>query len=177
MQELQGKQAAVLVEQMYQEMEVWYPIYRLREAGCKVTIVGPEAGKEYPSKLGYPAKADVAAHTVSAADFDALIVPGGFCPDYIRRSEPMLKLVRDVYAAGKPVAAVCHGPWVLCSTPALKGRKATCFHSIKDDVVNAGATYVDAEVVVDGHVITSRRPDDLPAFTVAIMTALAGRSR
>jgi protease I len=82
-----------------------------------------------------------------------------------------------VYAAGKPVAAVCHGPWVLCSTPVLKGRRATCFHSIKDDVVNAGATYVDAEVVVDGNVITSRRPDDLPAFVVAIMTALAGRSR
>lgn len=167
-----GKRVAVLVEQKYEELEVWYPVYRLREAGCVVSLVGPEAGKTYPSKLGYPAKADVAADTVSAADFDALIVPGGFCPDYIRRSEPMLKLVRDVYAAGKPVAAVCHGPWVLCSTPALKGRKATGFHSIKDDMTNAGATFVDAEVVVDGNVITSRKPDDLPAFTVAVMKAL-----
>ena len=87
----------------------------------------------------------------------------------------MLKLVRDLFAAGKPVAAICHGPWVLCSTPALKGRTATCFHSIKDDMVNAGATYVDAEVVVDGNVITSRKPDDLPAFVAAFMTALAGR--
>lgn len=169
---LTGKRVAVLVEQKYEELEVWYPVYRLREAGCVVSLVGPEAGKTYPSKLGYPAKADVAADKVSAADFDALIVPGGFCPDYIRRSEPMLKLVRDVYAAGKPVAAVCHGPWVLCSTPALKGRKATGYHSIKDDMVNAGATFVDAEVVVDGNVITSRKPDDLPAFTVAVMKAL-----
>lgn len=166
------KRVAVLVEQQYQELELWYPVYRLREAGCAVTVVGPEAGKTYLSKLGYPAKADAAAHAVSAADFDALVIPGGFCPDYIRRSEAMLKLTRDVLAAGKPTAAICHGPWVLCSTPALKGRRATCFHSIKDDVVNAGATYVDAEVVVDGHLITSRKPDDLPAFVAALLKAL-----
>ncbi len=172
---LSGKRVAVLVEQQYQELEVWYPVYRLREAGCAVTLVGPEAGKVYPSKLGYPAKADAAAADVSAADFDAVVIPGGFAPDYIRRHEPMLKLVRDAAAAGKPVAAVCHGPWVLCSTPALRGRKATCFHSIKDDVVNAGATYVDREVAVDGNVITSRQPDDLPAFVVAVMRALAER--
>ena len=166
------KRVAILVEQQYQEMELWYPLYRLKEAGCSVTVVGPEAGKTYPSKLGYPAKADAAAHAVSAADFDALVIPGGFCPDYIRRSEAMLKLTRDIVAANKPTAAICHGPWVLCSTPALKGRRATCFHAIKDDVVNAGATYVDAEVVVDGHIITSRKPDDLPAFTAALLKAL-----
>ncbi len=166
------KRVAVLVEQQYQELELWYPVYRLREAGCAVTVVGPEADKTYLSKLGYPAKADAAAHAVSAADFDALVIPGGFCPDYIRRSEAMLKLTRDVLAAGKPTAAICHGPWVLCSTPALKGRRATCFHSIKDDVVNAGATYVDAEVVVDGHLITSRKPDDLPAFVAALLKAI-----
>jgi protease I len=153
-------------------MELWYPLYRLKEAGCAVTVVGPEAGKTYPSKLGYPAKADVAAHAVSAADFDGLVIPGGFCPDYVRRSEAMLKLTRDITAAGKPTAAICHGPWVLCSTPALRGRRATCFHAIKDDVTNAGATYVDAEVVVDGHIITSRKPDDLPAFTAALLKAL-----
>jgi protease I len=171
--DLTGKRVAVLVEQQYQEMEVWYPVYRLREAGCTVTLVGPEAGKTYASKLGYPAKADAAADKVSASDFDAVVIPGGFAPDYIRRSEPMLKLVRDLAAAGKPVAAICHGPWVLCSTPALKGKTATCFHSIKDDVVNAGARYVDREVVVDGNVITSRKPDDLPAFMTAVMAALA----
>ncbi len=172
---LAGKRVAVLVEQQYQELEVWYPVYRLREAGCAVTLVGPEAGQTYPSKLGYPARADAAAHAVSAADFDAVVIPGGFAPDYIRRHEAMLKLVRDAAAAGKPVAAVCHGPWVLCSTPALRGRKATCFPSIRDDVANAGATYVDKEVVVDGNVITSRKPDDLPAFVVALMRALTER--
>jgi protease I len=166
---LKGKRVAVLVEQKYEELEVWYPVYRLKEAGCEVVMVGPEAGKTYASKLGYPAKADVAAADVSASRFDAVVIPGGFAPDYIRRSEPMLKLVRDLFAAGKPVAAICHGPWVLCSTPALKGKTATGFHSIKDDMVNAGATFVDKEVVADGNVITSRKPDDLPAFVVALM--------
>lgn len=169
---LTGKRVAVLIEQQYQELEVWYPVYRLREAGCKVVLVGPEADKTYPSKLGYPAKSDVAASSVTASDFDAVVIPGGFAPDYIRRHESMLKLVRELAAAGKPVAAVCHGPWVLCSTPALRGKKATCFYAIKDDVVNAGATYVDQEVVVDGNIITSRKPDDLPAFVVAVMKAL-----
>ena len=167
-----GKRVAVLIEQQYQELEVWYPVYRLREAGCAVVMVGPEAGKAYSSKLGYPAKADAAAHAVSAADFDAVVIPGGFAPDYIRRHEAMLKLVRDAHAAGKPVAAICHGPWVLCSTTALKGRTATGFHSIRDDMVNAGATFADQEVVVDGNVITSRKPDDLPAFCVAVLKAL-----
>jgi protease I len=166
---LSGKSVAVLVEQQYQELEVWYPVYRLREAGCKVVMVGPEAGKTYASKLGYPATADAGAKDVKASGFAAVVIPGGFCPDYIRRSEAMLKLVRDADARKLPLAAICHGPWVLCSTNALKGRKATGFPSIKDDMVNAGATFVDAEVVVDGHVITSRKPDDLPAFVSAIL--------
>ena len=173
--DLKGKRIAVLVEQQYQELEVWYPVYRLREAGCKVTLVGPEAGVSYPSKLGYPAKSDKAAKEVSAADFDGIVVPGGFAPDYIRRSEAMLKLVREMNEQGKVVAAICHGPWVLCSTPALRGKKATCFHAIKDDVINAGGKYVDEEVVVDGNLITSRKPDDLPAFVVAMMKALGGK--
>ena len=169
--ELQGKRAAVLVEQMYQEMEVWYPVYRLREAGCQVTLVGPEAGQTYPSKMGYPAKSDKAAKDVSANDFDALVIPGGFAPDFLRRHESVLRLVSTMAEQGKVVAAICHGPWVLCSTQALKGRKATCFYAIKDDVMNAGASYVDAEVVRDGNLITSRKPDDLPAFLSAIAQA------
>lgn len=166
---LTGKRVAVLVEQKYEELEVWYPVLRLREAGAEVVLVGPEAGKVYPSKLGYPAKSDAAAADVNATQFHAVVIPGGFAPDYIRRSEAMLKLVKDAFAQGKPVAAICHGPWVLCSTPALKGRTATGFHSIKDDMVNAGATFVDREVVVDGNVITSRTPNDLPAFMKAVM--------
>jgi protease I len=170
--ELSGKRAAILVEQQYQEMEVWYPLYRLREAGCKVTVVGPEAGQTYPSKLGYPAKSDKAARDVSADDFDLIVVPGGFAPDFIRRTEAMIRLVSDMAEQGKVVAAICHGPWVLCSTQALKGRKATCFFAIKDDVINAGAKYSDAEVVRDGNIITSRKPDDLPAFMQAILQAV-----
>ncbi|MBI1832460.1 MAG: type 1 glutamine amidotransferase [Planctomycetes bacterium] len=171
--DLKHARVAVLVEQQYQEMEVWYPVYRLREAWCKVTLVGPAAGATYPSKLGYPAKSDKAAEDVTADDFDALVIPGGFAPDFLRRHESVINFVRHFAERGKPIAAICHGPWVLCSTTALRGRKATCFHAIKDDVTNAGATYVDAEVVRDGNIITSRKPDDLPAFVVELMKALA----
>jgi protease I len=167
--------ACVLVEQQYQEMEVWYPVYRLREAGCQVTLVGPEAGSNYPSKLGYPCKSDKAAKEVKADDFDLLVIPGGFAPDYLRRHDAVLKLVSTMAEQGKVVAAICHGPWVLCSTQALKGKKATCFFAIKDDVINAGANYVDAEVVRDGNLITSRKPDDLPAFLTAILQAARER--
>ncbi len=170
---MSSKRIAVLVEQQYEDLEVWYPVYRLKEAGHTVTLVGPEAGKVYPSKHGYPAKSDKAASDVIASDFDALVIPGGFSPDYVRRSEPMLKLVRDITAAKKPTAAICHGPWVLCSTPALKGKKLTCYKSIKDDVTNAGGNYVDEEVVVDDFLITSRTPADLPAFMKAILAALS----
>jgi protease I len=171
MKELQGKRAAILVEQQYQELEVWYPLYRLKEAGCQVTLVGPEAGKIYPSKLGYPAKSDKAAKDVKADDFDMLVIPGGYAPDHMRRCEPMIRLVSTMAEQGKPVAAICHGPWMLCSTQALKGRKATCFFAIKDDVINAGGKYIDAEVVRDGNIITSRKPDDLPAFMQTILQA------
>jgi len=170
--DLQGKRAAILVEQQYQELEVWYPLYRLREAGCKVTLIGPEAGQTYPSKLGYPARSDKAAKDVSANDFDLVVIPGGFAPDFIRRTEAMIRLVSDMAEQGKIVAAICHGPWVLCSTQALKGKKATCFFAIKDDVSNAGAKYLDAEVVRDGNLITSRKPDDLPAFMQSIIQAV-----
>jgi len=173
--ELSHARAAVLVEQQYQELEVWYPYYRLKEAGCQVTLVSPDAGQTYPSKLGYPAKSDKAAKDCSPGDFDLLVIPGGFAPDFIRRSEAMLKFVRGMVEANKVIAAICHGPWVLCSTPGLKGKKATCFFAIKDDVRNAGANYVDAEVVRDGNLITSRKPDDLPAFMQTIFEALKAR--
>jgi protease I len=169
--ELKGKRAAVLVEKMYEDPELWYPVYRLREAGCEVTLVGPAAGQTYPSKYGYPARSDRAAEDVSVEDFDVLIIPGGYSPDHMRRSEPMVRLVGTMAEQGKVVAAICHGPWMLCSARVLKGRKATCFFAIKDDVINAGARYVDAEVVKDGNLITSRKPDDLPAFMHAVIEA------
>jgi len=171
---IKGKRVAVLVEQQYQELEVWYPVYRLREAGAEVVLVGPDAGKTYESKLGYPARSDAAAAAVSAKEFDAVVIPGGFAPDFMRRTPAMIELVRSIGAAGKTVAAICHGPWLLCSTPLLRGRRATSFFAIKDDVANAGAQWVDEPVVRDGNIITSRKPDDLPAFLTAILDSLDG---
>jgi protease I len=171
--ELKGKKVAVLVENMYQELEVWYPLLRLREAGAETFTVGKEAGKTYTSKVGYPVVADRAWDSVSAGELDALVVPGGYAPDILRRYPEVLKLVRDVDAAGKVVAAICHAGWVLCSAGILKGRRATCVSAIKDDLVNAGARYADEEVVVDGNLVTSRIPTDLPAFCREIIRVLA----
>lgn len=171
--ELKGKKVAILVDQMYQEMEVWVPLYRLQEAGVETVTVGAEAGRTYPSKLGYPCVAQKSYAEVSADDFDGIVVPGGFAPDHIRRHPKANQLVADINAQGKLVAAICHGPWVLCSAHGmLKGRKATSFFAIKDDLVNAGAEWSDAEVVVDGNLVTSRKPEDLPAFCVACIAVL-----
>lgn len=157
------KTVAILVEEQYQEMEVWYPAYRLREAGVKTVFVG--TGKpEYKSKVGYPVKAEADVKEVKAADFDGIVVPGGFAPDFLRRVEAVNALVAEIDRAGKPVGAICHALWVCASARILKGRTATSFFAIKDDVVNAGATWVDQEVVVDRNLVTSRKPDDLPAF-------------
>ena len=171
--ELKGKKVAILVDQMYQEMEVWVPLYRLQEAGVETITVGAEAGKTYPSKLGYPCTAQKSYNEVSADDFDGIVVPGGFAPDHIRRHPKANQLVADINAQGKLVAAICHGPWVLCSAHGmLKGRKVTSFFAIKDDVVNAGAEWSDAEVVVDNNLVTSRKPEDLPAFCLACVNVL-----
>ncbi len=172
--ELTGKKIAVLVDNLYQEMEVWYPYYRLREAGAQMVTVGAVAGQTYGSKLGYPVKCDRAYDDVSAREFDGVVVPGGFAPDHIRRHPKAIQFVRDLDAQGKLVAAICHGPWVLCSAGILKGRRATSFFAIKDDVVNAGARWEDSEVVVDRNLVTSRKPEDLPAFCRASIKLLAG---
>ncbi len=172
MASLKGKRIAVLVEKMYEDLELWYPVLRLREAGCDVKIVGPKAGESYPSKHGYPAKSDTAAAEVRAADVDAVIVPGGYAPDHMRRHKPMIELVADAARSGKVVAAICHGGWMLCSARCLEGKKVTSFFAIRDDMENAGATWQDAECVRDGNLVTSRTPDDLPAFMKGIFEAL-----
>lgn len=171
--DLHGKRIAVLVEQLYQELEVWYPYYRLKEAGAEVYTVGPEKDRVYLSKVGYPAKAEMSIDDVSVDDFDAVIIPGGYAPDHLRRHKRMVQFVRDMAGAGKIVAAICHAGWMLASADVIRGRKVTCFFAIKDDVVNAGATYVDEEVVRDGAIITSRKPEDLPAFSRTIIEALS----
>ncbi|HLY64582.1 MAG TPA: type 1 glutamine amidotransferase domain-containing protein [Chloroflexota bacterium] len=170
--ELEGKRVAVLAENMYQEMELWYPVYRFREAGAQVTIVGPGTGKTFTSKTGYPVNVDANVADVRAADFDAVIVPGGYAPDYMRRSAGMVALVREANKQGKIVGAICHAGWMLCSADIVRGKLATSYFSIKDDMVNAGATWLDQEVVRDGNLITSRQPDDLPAFCREIIGAL-----
>jgi protease I len=165
----------ILVEKLYEDLELWYPKLRLEEAGHETVLCGPEAGQEYASKHGYPAKSDVAARDVKAADFEALVIPGGYSPDHMRRTPAMVALVKAFHDQGKPVAAICHGPWMLCSNRLIEGRRVTSFSSIRDDLVNAGGRWEDAPVVVDGNLITSRTPKDLPAFSKALLAAVAAR--
>jgi protease I len=174
---VQGRRVAVLVEKFYEDLELWYPVLRLREAGCDVKIVGPKAGETYASKHGYPAKSDISAADVKAADFDAIVIPGGYSPDHMRRHKSMVDLVTDAARQGKILAAICHGPWMLCSARCLKGRKVTGFFAIRDDVENAGGVWQDAAVVRDGNLVTSRTPDDLPAFMQGILGALGETSK
>jgi protease I len=171
--QLRGKRIAILAENLYQEMELWVPYYRLKEEGAEVHVVGAGGAKSYTSKHGYPVSVDVQAEQINAAEYDGVIIPGGFAPDMMRRSPAMVKLVREAFGHGKLVAAICHAGWMPVSAGILKGKRATSFFSIKDDLVNAGATWVDEEVVVDGTLVTSRKPDDLPAFCREIVKALA----
>lgn len=158
------KRVAVLVDQAYQELEVWYPILRLKEAGVEVVTFGPAAGQTVMSKLGYPVKADRGYDELDASAFDGVIVPGGWAPDYMRRRKEPVEFVAAMNGAGKLVAAVCHGPWLLCSADVLRGRRATGFFAIRTDMVNAGCLFEDAEVVIDANLVTSRKPEDLPGF-------------
>jgi len=170
---LRDKRVAVLAENMYEDLELWYPLIRLREAGAEVSVVAPTAGATYKSKHGLEVKADLSADAAKAGKFDAVVIPGGFAPDYMRRSEAMVKFVKDANDEGKVVAAICHAGSMLVSAKVLKGKNVTCYKSIKDDVINAGGKYVDKAVVKDGNLITSRVPDDLPAFCSEIISALS----
>ena len=169
---LEGKRVIVLAENNYQELELWYPLLRLREEGAEVTVVGAESGLTYTSKLGYPVLVDISAEEVTMGDYDGIIIPGGYAPDHMRRYPKMVQLVRDLDKQGKVVAAICHAGWMLASAEIVQGRTVTSFFAIKDDLIHAGAHWVDEEVVVDGNLITSRKPDDLPAFMKAVIGTL-----
>ena len=170
--DLKGKKIAIFVDNLYQEMEVWYPYFRFQEAGAQCVFVGAEAGKVYTSKFGYPAASAESYDQLNAGNYDGVVVPGGYAPDHIRRHAKANQFVKDMDSQGKLVASICHGLWVLCSAGMLKGRRATCFFAIKDDVINAGARYEDSEVVVDSNLVTSRKPEDLPAFCREAMRVL-----
>ena len=163
------KKVAILVEDYYQVLEVWYPFLRFKEAGIEGVFIGTGSKTEYKSKEGYPVQAQFPIQKVTIEDFDGVVIPGGYAPDILRRYPEVNNLVRGMFEKGKIVASMCHGGWVLASAGILKGRKVTAFYAIKDDLVNAGAAFVDAEVVVDGNLITSRNPFDLAAFCQEII--------
>ena len=165
------RKIAILVENDYQELELHYPRLRLIEAGFEVRVLG--AGEDvYHSGKGYAVKADADVANVDADDFDAVVIPGGMAPDKMRRHQAMVDFVRRVSDQEKPVAWICHAGWMAVSADIVRGRRVTSFASIRDDMTNAGGEWVDEEVVVDGHLISSRVPDDLPAFCRALLVQL-----
>jgi protease I len=168
---LEGKRVAILIEDDYQMHEFWYPYYRFQEAGAQVRVIGTGRAPSFTSH-GYSVTPDLDATDARVDDFDAVIIPGGYAPDKMRRSAEMVAFVRDMDGAGKPVAAICHAGWMLVSAKVVRGRRATCFYSIRDDLEAAGAQWSDEPVVVDGNLITSRAPGDLPAFCRAVLEAL-----
>lgn len=168
---LEGKKIAIFVEDLYEDREFWYPYYRMLEEGAVVSVVGPRKGS-FQGKRGLPAEAELPIEEASPSDFDGLVIPGGYAPDLMRRSQGMVDFVREMHDGGKVIAAICHAGWMLVSAGILKGKKVTGLPAIRDDLVNAGAEWFDREVVRDGNIVTSRRPDDLPAFCRTFIEAL-----
>jgi protease I len=160
------------VGDIYEDLELWYPKLRMIEAGAEVVVAGAEARRTYAGKNGYPCVSDASLAEVTAEAFDGLIVPGGFMPDKLRRDPHVLQLVRDFDAAGKLVAAVCHGGWIPISAGVYRGVRVTGSPGIKDDLINAGAIWEDAPVVIDRHFVSSRKPDDLPDFCRGILQVM-----
>jgi len=156
---------------LYEDLELWYPKIRLEEEGAR-TVVAGTGEKTYQGKRGYPLTVDTSVEEIAAQDFDGLVIPGGYAPDIMRRSQKLLQLTREIYQAGKPVAFICHAGWVPISAGIVRGKRGTSVGAIKDDLVNAGMLWEDSPVVVDGNLISSRTPADLPQFMKALITAL-----
>ena len=170
---LQGKKVAVLVADLFEDSEFIYPYYRMQEEGASVVTVGVSTEATYTGKHGVPVHADVTADSIRAEDFDAVIIPGGYSPDHMRRSPEMVHFVKQMDGHSRVIAAICHAGWMLATADIVRGRRVTSFFSIKDDMINAGAEWLDEEVVMDRHLITSRFPGDLPAFCRTIISAMA----
>jgi protease I len=173
---LNGRTVLFFAGPQYEELELWYPKIRLEEEGA-ATMVAGLGEKVYQGKRGYPVTVDAQVDDLYAEEFDGLVIPGGYAPDHMRRSEKLLAVTRAIAEAGRPVAFICHAAWVPISAGILRGRRCTSVRAIRDDVVNAGATWVDEPVVVDGNLISSRTPSDLPQFSRAIIAALQRQAR
>jgi protease I len=168
---LENKTILFFAGPLYEDLELWYPKIRLEEEGAR-TVVAGTGEKRYQGKRGYPLTVDTDVDRIEARDFDGLVIPGGYAPDIMRRSEKLLQLTREIYQAGKPVAFICHAGWVPISAGIVRGKRGTSVGAIKDDLINAGMLWEDSPVVVDGNLISSRTPADLPVFCRAIIAAL-----
>lgn len=170
---LADKKIIALVSKDFEDLELWYPLLRLQEEGAEVHLVGEKAGVEYPGKYGVPAVSDLAFDEIDPSDYDGILVPGGWSPDKLRRYDKVLDMVRHMHENEKPIGQICHAGWVLISAGILEGRTVTSTPGIKDDMTNAGATWVDEAVVQDGHIVSARRPPDLPPYAKAFADLLA----
>jgi protease I len=173
--ELTGKRVLAFVDEEFEDLEMWYPVLRLREAGADVDIAGPKAKTVYHGKYGVPITSDFAFNEAAATGYDGLYVPGGWAPDKLRRYEHVLRITREIHGQGKPIAQICHAGWVLISAKIVNGYTMTSTPGIRDDLENAGAIWVDQEVVVDRNIISGRRPPDLPAFMREFIRVMSGR--
>ena len=165
------KKIAILIENLFDEKELIYPYFRLKE-DFEVHLVGSQKDTVYSGKSGLTMKSTHGSADVKAEDYAGVLIPGGFSPDNMRRTESTKDLVKEFCSQNKPIAAICHGPWMMASCCDLKGKDITSFFSIKDDLINAGANWVDKELVVSGNLITSRNPNDLPVFVKTFVDAV-----
>lgn len=173
---LQGRKVAIFVEEMFNVFEFWYPFYRLKEEGADVVVIGSGRKFQFSGKPGTEITVDASIDEVTIEEFDGLVIPGGYAPDMMRRYPAMVEFVKEADRLDKTVAAICHAGWMLASAGILKGRKVTSFFAIKDDLIHAGAAWVDEPVVVDRNLITSRTPDDLPLFMPAVIASMSSES-
>lgn len=173
MQSLENMRVLSLVHDDFEDLELWYPILRLREAGVTVVLAGERSGQTYHGKYGVPAHADMTFFEAKSEQFDGLLVPGGWAPDKLRRFAPVIRLTQEMDRAGKPIGQICHAGWVLISAKLLKGRTVTSTPGIRDDMENAGAIWVDEPAIADGHLVSAQRPPDLPAYMALYLQALA----